>query len=123
MNLRSFSLIREFSYPFTLSNVDLNSWERFPISEREMKFCPCLFMVSMKREIRNFYDSVVQKQLRNVQKSVMHVQSCCFVLNLFIIIIILIIIIIIIIDDLDAIESLDPKVFNIPSKIRGRNVI
>ena len=81
-------------------------------------------MVSMKREIRNFYDSVVQKQLRNVQKSVMHVQSCCFVLNLFIIIIILIIIIIIIIiDDLDAIESLDPKVFNIPSKIRGRNVI
>ena len=80
-------------------------------------------MVSMKREIRNFYDSVVQKQLRNVQKSVMHVQSCCFVLNLFIIIIILIIIIIIIIDDLDAIESLDPKVFNIPNKIRGRNVI
>ena len=75
-------------------------------------------MVSMKREIRNFYDSVVQKQLRNVQKSVMYVQSCCFVLNLFIIIII-----IIIIDDLDAIESLDPKVFNIPSKIRGRNVI
>ena len=30
----------------------------------------------MKREIRHFHVVVVQKRERNVQKSVMHVQSC-----------------------------------------------
>ena len=29
-------------------------------------------------EIRKFLDAVLQRRLRNVQKSVMHVQSCCF---------------------------------------------
>ena len=29
-------------------------------------------------EIRKFHVAVVQPRLRNVQKSVMHVQSCCF---------------------------------------------
>ena len=39
----------------------------------------CLvFMSSTKREIRHFHVVVVQRRLRNVQKSVMHVQSCCF---------------------------------------------
>ena len=33
---------------------------------------------STKREIRHFQVVVVQRQLGNVQKSVMHVQSCCF---------------------------------------------
>ena len=32
----------------------------------------------MKREIRKFHVIVVQWRQRNVQKSVMHVQSCCF---------------------------------------------
>ena len=30
-----------------------------------------------KHEIRHFHVEVVQRQLRTVQKSVMHVQSCC----------------------------------------------
>ena len=30
------------------------------------------------REIRKVHVAVVQRWLRNVQKSVMHVQSCCF---------------------------------------------
>ena len=33
-------------------------------------------------EIRKFHVAVVQPRLRNVQKSVMHVQSCCFANNL-----------------------------------------
>ena len=34
--------------------------------------------VSTKREIRHFHVVVVQRRLRNVQKSVMDVQSFCF---------------------------------------------
>ena len=42
-----------------------------------------MFPSSTKREIRHFHVVAVQRRLRNVQKSVMHVQSCCFVnLNL-----------------------------------------
>ena len=39
-----------------------------------------MFTYSIKRarEIRKFHVAVVQRRLRNVQKSVMHVQSCCF---------------------------------------------
>ena len=39
---------------------------------------PVLLYVIHKREIRHFHVVVVQWQQRNVQKSVMHVQSCCF---------------------------------------------
>ena len=39
----------------------------------------CLvFTSSSKREIRHFHVVVVQRRQRNVQKGVMHVQSCCF---------------------------------------------
>ena len=37
-----------------------------------------MVLSSTKREIRHFHVLVVQRQQRNVQKSVMHVQSCCF---------------------------------------------
>ena len=37
-----------------------------------------MFTSSIKREIRTFHVFVVQRQERNVQKIVMHVQSCCF---------------------------------------------
>ena len=40
-----------------------------------------MFTFSIKREIRHFYVVVVQKRQRNVQKSVMHVRSCCFVIK------------------------------------------
>ena len=33
--------------------------------------------VKRAREISKFHVAVVQRRLRNVQKSVMHVQSCC----------------------------------------------
>ena len=34
--------------------------------------------VLAKRGIRHFHVVVMQRRLRNVQKTVMHVQSCCF---------------------------------------------
>ena len=37
-----------------------------------------MFPSSTKREIRHFHVVVVQWRQRNVQKSVIHVQSCCF---------------------------------------------
>ena len=35
-------------------------------------------MFSIKREMRHFHVVVFQLRQRNVQKGVMHVQSCCF---------------------------------------------
>ena len=46
--------------------------------ERERKIRRRLFTFSIKREIRHFDVVVVQRQQRNLQKSVIHVQSCCF---------------------------------------------
>ena len=44
-----------------------------------------MFPSSTKREIRHFHVVVVQRRLRNAQKSVMHVHSCYFVnLNLLV---------------------------------------
>ena len=37
-----------------------------------------MFPSSTKREFRHFHVVVGQRRQRNVQKSVMHVQSCCF---------------------------------------------
>ena len=50
----------------------------YPSSEREIKFRRCLCTYYIGRQIRHFHVVVVQKRERNVQKSVMHVQSCCF---------------------------------------------
>ena len=46
--------------------------------EREKKIRRRLFTFSINRESRHFRVVVVQWRQRNVQKSVMHVQSCCF---------------------------------------------
>ena len=49
----------------------------FKLRKRKRIFC-VVFAYSIKRarEIRKFHVAVVQRRLRNVQKSVMHVQSC-----------------------------------------------
>ena len=52
--------------------------ESYPSSEAERKFRCRLSTSSVKREIRHFHVAVVQWRQRNVQKSVMHVQNCCF---------------------------------------------
>ena len=83
MNLRSFSPYSDYSYPLTLSNVGEPPWSWISRnhsqgSKREIKFRRCLFTSSFNRKIRHLHVVVVQKQERNVQKSVMHVRSCCF---------------------------------------------
>ena len=54
------------------------SWGPHSSFKREKKICCCLFTSSIKREIRDFHAVVVQWRQRNVQKSVLHVQKCCF---------------------------------------------
>ena len=58
--------------------LNLNSKGPYPSSEREIKFRRYLFTFSIKRKIRHLHVVVVLKQQKNVQKFVMHVQSCCF---------------------------------------------
>ena len=62
-----------------LANVlKLNSKGLYQSSRTEKESCCLVFPPSTKHEIRHFNVVVVQRRLRNVQKSVMHVQSCCF---------------------------------------------
>ena len=46
--------------------------------QTEKESCCLVFPSSTKREIRHYHAVVVQRRLKNVQKSVMHVLSCCF---------------------------------------------
>ena len=52
--------------------------KRLQSSGKEEESRCLVFTSSTKREIRYFHVVVVQRRQRNVQKSVMHVQSCCF---------------------------------------------
>ena len=49
------------------------------LEKEKEHFCVVLaYFVKRVREIRKFQIAVVQRRLRNVRKSVMHVHSCCF---------------------------------------------
>ena len=61
-----------------LSNASELFLSRISSLQRERNLSCRLFTSSIKREIRHFPVVVVQWRQRNVQKSVMHVQSCCF---------------------------------------------
>ena len=85
IHLRSkFALHRCYSVSFNLSYVGEIFWiesERTVSEFRKDKETFCVvFTYSVKRahEISKFHVAVVQRWLKNVQKSVMHVQSCCF---------------------------------------------
>ena len=58
--------------------LKLSSQEPYPSLGRERKFRRRLCTSSVQGEIGHFHVVVVQWQQRNVQKSVMHVQNCCF---------------------------------------------
>ena len=58
--------------------LELNSKGLYQSSGEEKESCCLLFPSSTKREIRHFHVVDVQRRQRNVQKNVMHVQSCCF---------------------------------------------
>ena len=52
------------------------------LEKEKETFCVVLtYSIKRAREIRKFHVAVVQQRLRNVQKSVMHVQSCFFLAN------------------------------------------
>ena len=90
--LRKRHLKREFAPLQTLSRLfqlvqfvkcwqiflELNSKRLHQSSGKENGSRCLAFTSSTKREIRHFHVVVVQRRQRNVQKSVMHVQSCCF---------------------------------------------
>ena len=65
--------------------LELNSkWLRQSSGKEKENFC-LLFPSSRKRENRQFHIAVVHRRQIKVQKSVLHVQSCCFpCLNLLI---------------------------------------
>ena len=69
-----FCLIRQMLAIF----LELNSKGPYRSSGKEKESCCLVFQSLTKREIRHFHVVVVQWQQRNVQKSMMHVQSCCF---------------------------------------------
>ena len=63
-----------------LANVfGVDSKRLYKSSKKEKESCCLVFPSSTKCEIRHFHVVVVQHRLRNVQKSVMLLQSCCFV--------------------------------------------
>ena len=43
-----------------------------------MKFCRCLFTLSIKHEIMHFHVIVVQKQQRSAEESMLQMQCFCF---------------------------------------------
>ena len=50
----------------------------FKLRKRKKKCVVFTYFIKRAHEIRKFHVVVVQRRLRNVQKSVLHVQSCCF---------------------------------------------
>ena len=58
--------------------LELNSKLLYQSSGKERESCCPLFPSSTKCEFRHIHVVVAQRRQRNVQKSVMHVQSCCF---------------------------------------------
>ena len=58
-------------------SLELNSKRLYLSSGKEIESRCLVFSASEKREIRQFHVVVLHWRQRNVQKSMMHVQSCC----------------------------------------------
>ena len=84
MMSRCIKLYRSYSISFNSSNLGNFFWswvlkDCIEVQKKKEEESRCLvFTSSTKGEIRHFHVVVVQWRQRNVQKSVMHVQSCCF---------------------------------------------
>ena len=76
MNLRLFHFV-QFIAKCSRIFLELNSKGLY-FRQKKKKVARCLVSTSStKREIRHFHVVVEQRRQRNVQKSVMYVQSCC----------------------------------------------
>ena len=62
--------------------LELSSKSLYLTSEKKKKILSSVHVL-LKRDIKKFHFVVVQRWQRNVQKSVMHVQSCCFAVLCF----------------------------------------
>ena len=90
VNSHCFKLHRSYSISFNLSNVGGIFWVKSKrtvskFRKRKRNFLCCAHLLHKAGPWnRKFHVAVVQQRLRNVQKSVMHVQSWFFAnLNLF----------------------------------------
>ena len=86
MDSHCFKIHRSYLVSFNLSNFGEIFWvkSKRTLENEKENFCVVL-TYSMERacEIRKFQVAVVQQRLRNVQKSVMHVKSCCLFVFFF----------------------------------------
>ena len=85
VNSGFFKLNHAYSVSFNPSNfgnffleLDSKRLYMYRSSEKEKESRRTVFTFSKKGGIRKFHVVVVQWRERNVQKSVIHVQSCCF---------------------------------------------
>ena len=86
VNLCCFKLHLSYSSSFNLWNVGdffffFRNWilkDCDLVHKKKKKVIVLSVHVLHKREIRKFHIVIVQWRQRNVQKSVMHVQNCCF---------------------------------------------
>ena len=58
--------------------LELNSKRLYQSSGKEKESHRLVFTFSTKREFRHFHIVIIQQWQMNVQKSMMHEQSCCF---------------------------------------------
>ena len=80
LNLRCLKFYRAYSISSNVGNffLEVSSRGLYQSSGKEKGSCFLVFPSSTNREIRHVHVVVVQRRQRNVQKSVMQVQSCCF---------------------------------------------
>ena len=83
MNSRCFKFYRAYFISFNSSNgrhffLELNTKRLYQSCGKEKESSCLMLTSSTKRKISHFHVVVVYRQQRNVQKRVMHVQSCCF---------------------------------------------
>ena len=62
---------------------NFNNLFQFHLICLEKKICAVFIYFLQQTCIKQFHVAVVQRRLGNVQKSVMHVQSCCFAIVAF----------------------------------------
>ena len=85
VNSHCFKLNLSFQFHLicqVLANFSRVESERtvFKLRKRKEIFCVVFtYSIRQAREISKFQVAVVQRWQRNVQKSMMHVESCCFV--------------------------------------------
>ena len=75
---QTLSILFNFIMFAKFSGIECERTVSINVRKRKKKIFLCCILHKGVREIRKFHVTVLQRRQRNVQKSVMHVQSCCF---------------------------------------------